>query len=483
MAIDFPNTPATNDTFTSAGTTFKYDGIKWNIVTTSATATVGDKGGVKYTWSSTTTDADPGAGFVRYNNATIGSVTFIYIDDVDAGGNTQTAWYSTWDDSTSTLEDGFLIINENLGPIVNIFKINGTVTAAAGYYKIPVVFVSGTALADNDSITINFARSGDTGPSGTMSLGTTTTGSAGSSVVITNTGTPSAAIWNFTIPRGDTGLAATATAGTTTTGLPGTNASVANSGTTSAAVFDFTIPRGDVGGTPYTFSTTTTDADPGNGVVRYNNATIGSVTFLYIDNLDNEGNTQTSWYDSFDTSTSATKGIITLRQNGGAVINKFNVTGTVTVAAGYYKIPVTYISGTLPTNNAEVMVTFSSTGDQGESMITFAQTSTLSTVTGAVRYRFPFAATILGITTAVNTAPTGASIICDVNKNGTTVFTTQGNRPTIAVSTNASHTGTSEAVPDVTAIAAGDYLTVDIDQVGSTVAGSDLTVFIRYKRA
>jgi hypothetical protein len=33
-----------------------------------------------------------------------------------------------------------------------------------------------------------------------------------------------------------------------------------------------------------------------------------------------------------------------------------------------------------------------------------------------------------------------------------------------------------------TSIAAGDYLTVDIDQIGSTVAGSDLTLFIRYKR-
>jgi hypothetical protein len=402
MAIDFPNTPATNDTFTSAGTTFKYDGVKWNIVTTSATATVGDKGGVKYTWSSTTTDADPGAGNVRYNNATIGSVTFIYISNTDAGGNTQTTWYDTWDDSTATTEDGFITINENLGPQVNIFKITGAVTVAAGYYKIPVAYVSGTIPTNADTITIGFSRTGDTGP-------------------------PPIAT--------------------------------------------------------YVFSTTTTDADPGNGGLRYNNATIGSVTFLYIDNLDDLGNTSTGWYDSWDTSTSAIKGIITIKSVVGTTVNKFNLTGTVTVAAGYYKIPVTYISGTLPANGAQVMVSFASAGDQGESMITFAQTGVLSVFTGAIRYRFPFAATILGITSAVNTAPTGASLICDVNKNGTTVFTTQGNRPTIAASGTASHTGTSEAVPDVTAIAAGDYLTVDIDQVGSTVAGSNLSVFIRYKRA
>lgn len=47
--------------------------------------------------------------------------------------------------------------------------------------------------------------------------------------------------------KGDTGTAATVDAGTTTTGVAGSDASVVNSGTTSAAVFDFTIPRGDKG--------------------------------------------------------------------------------------------------------------------------------------------------------------------------------------------------------------------------------------------
>lgn len=48
---------------------------------------------------------------------------------------------------------------------------------------------------------------------------------------------------------GPAGTAATISVGTTTTGEPGTNASVTNSGTSSAAVFNFTIPRGVVGAT------------------------------------------------------------------------------------------------------------------------------------------------------------------------------------------------------------------------------------------
>ena len=48
-------------------------------------------------------------------------------------------------------------------------------------------------------------------------------------------------------PQGDPGAAATVTVGTVTTGEPGTDAIVTNSGTESSAVLDFTIPRGETG--------------------------------------------------------------------------------------------------------------------------------------------------------------------------------------------------------------------------------------------
>lgn len=51
--------------------------------------------------------------------------------------------------------------------------------------------------------------------------------------------------------KGDQGIQGPATiaVGTTTTGNPGTNASVTNSGTTTNVVLDFTIPKGDTGAT------------------------------------------------------------------------------------------------------------------------------------------------------------------------------------------------------------------------------------------
>jgi hypothetical protein len=108
----------------------------------------------------------------------------------------------------------------------------------------------------------------------------------------------------------------------------------------------------------------------------------------------------------------------------------------------------------------------------------FSKSGVLTTGAGVSRLPIGAAYTIQSVRAMVGTAPTGAAILVDVNKNGTTIFTTQGNRPSIAAAGNAS----SAAVPDVTALAAGDFLTVDVDQVGSTVAGSDLTVIVTVSR-
>lgn len=84
----------------------------------------------------------------------------------------------------------------------------------------------------------------------------------------------------------------------------------------------------------------------------------------------------------------------------------------------------------------------------------------------------PCALTIQKVKVVVKTAPTGSTIIVDVNKAGTTIFTTQANRPEIPIGGTTDDSGT----PDVTALAEGDKLTIDIDQIGSGTPGADLTV-------
>jgi hypothetical protein len=87
----------------------------------------------------------------------------------------------------------------------------------------------------------------------------------------------------------------------------------------------------------------------------------------------------------------------------------------------------------------------------------------------------PSAWTIVSLRASVGTPSVGASIIVDVNIDGTSIFTTQANRPTIAAS---SYTSAKVTNMDTTTVNAGSYMTVDIDQLGTTTLGSDLTVQI-----
>ena len=57
--------------------------------------------GYFYKFDSGTSDADPGAGEVAFNNGTYSNITEIYIDDVDQHGATTQTDTITWDDSTA----------------------------------------------------------------------------------------------------------------------------------------------------------------------------------------------------------------------------------------------------------------------------------------------------------------------------------------------------------------------------------------------
>ncbi len=91
-----------------------------------------------------------------------------------------------------------------------------------------------------------------------------------------------------------------------------------------------------------------------------------------------------------------------------------------------------------------------------------------------VHNRTGSALTITQVFLSVGTAPTGASVIADVHKGGTTIFTNQDNRPAIV---SGEESGYTETIDDAT-WGDGEYLTAHIDQIGSTVAGEDLVVHI-----
>jgi hypothetical protein len=103
---------------------------------------------------------------------------------------------------------------------------------------------------------------------------------------------------------------------------------------------------------------------------------------------------------------------------------------------------------------------------------TFTIEGGLSVKSYPARLPLPFRSVLVLVFAFVDTAPTGAAIILDLNHNGTTIFTDQAKRPHIAVS--AFNTGNVLNI-DGTIFDPGDHCKLDVDQVGSTIAGSDLT--------
>ena len=111
-------------------------------------------------------------------------------------------------------------------------------------------------------------------------------------------------------------------------------------------------------------------------------------------------------------------------------------------------------------------------GPYGEAIIPYARTGIVTVASGKQRFQFPAISIIKGISAAIDTAPVGAAINFNIARNGIVVSS-----HSIAAGSNA-----LADTPVSISVAAGDYITVNVTQVGSTTNGSDLSIFIRYER-
>mgnify|MGYP003648673181 CR=1 FL=1 len=117
------------------------------------------------TWESTTSDADPGAGKIAWNHATIASATILYVDDADDASADITAYVQSWDDVTNAVARGIVTITkEGTASTYATFKVTGAVTDATGYTKVPVTHVvSSGSFSDDDGVGVHFEYSGADG--------------------------------------------------------------------------------------------------------------------------------------------------------------------------------------------------------------------------------------------------------------------------------------------------------------------------------
>jgi hypothetical protein len=109
------------------------------------------------------------------------------------------------------------------------------------------------------------------------------------------------------------------------------------------------------------------------------------------------------------------------------------------------------------------------------------ETTNLSTGTAKATFRMPYAMTVTAVRASVNTAPTGSTLIVDINDGGTTIMAT--NKLSIDASEKTSTTAATAAGVTDTALADDAEITIDIDQVGSTIPGKGLKVWIIGTRA
>lgn len=131
---------------------------------TGADGANGTSAGLEYSFSTSTSMANPGAGYLRLNDV-LASATILAINEgTAASGNPDaSAWINSWDDGTG----GQLVIAE-LGAQQNfaIYDV-GTVTDNTGWHSVTLTHVasSGSFGAD-DSLGIAYIKKGPTGAAG-----------------------------------------------------------------------------------------------------------------------------------------------------------------------------------------------------------------------------------------------------------------------------------------------------------------------------
>lgn len=152
----------------------------------------------------------------------------------------------------------------------------------------------------------------------------------------------------------------------------------------TAAIADALEDMENAAGLGYEFSTSTTASDPGAGTIRLNNATLASVTAIYIDNVDGNGNTVSGLIDAMGGPTATNKAILTIRQIDNPVKwASYAVTG-VTDSTGYRTLAVSHLaSGTRPDNTARVVIGISLSGDDGASAVNSVNGETGTVTLGA----------------------------------------------------------------------------------------------------
>lgn len=103
------------------------------------------------------------------------------------------------------------------------------------------------------------------------------------------------------------------------------------------------------------------------------------------------------------------------------------------------------------------------------------ESTDLTTGTAKVAFRMPYAFTLTDVRASVTAAPTGANLNVDINEGGVSILSTV---LSIDAGEKTSTTATTPPVISDSTLADDAEITIDIDQIGSTLAGAGLKVYL-----
>jgi len=160
-AVAAGGSPTASATYTASSGALA---LAFGLVTGNTGAT-GNSAGLQMTFSNSTSDADPGAGKLAFNNGTISSVSVMFFDDADDNGADISGFVQSFDDASNATGRGIIHVEkEGTAATFALFKVTGAVTDASGYTKVPVSHLASNGTFSNtDGIRVDFSYSGNDG--------------------------------------------------------------------------------------------------------------------------------------------------------------------------------------------------------------------------------------------------------------------------------------------------------------------------------
>jgi hypothetical protein len=221
------------------------------------------------------------------------------------------------------------------------------------------------------------------GATGASVQGTTgSQGTTGASVQGTtgSQGTTGASVQGTQGIQGRQGTTGTGTQGATGSSIQGTTGSqgttgasvqgtTGSQGTTGASVQGTTGSQGTTGNIAalkYIYIGSGSESRPGATYFKFNNGTISSVTEIYVDDFDFNGNDQSGYTNTWGGSTNIIKGHLTFNSannlSDSSAVFQIN---SYTDGSYYIKLGVTYLSGVNFDSNEVMSLLFSRSGNTG----------------------------------------------------------------------------------------------------------------------